>query len=582
MRKLSSITAAGLVLSTVTFADVAIKIPAIAVTTPIADSANTKGVKALSGIGNYISGATGTSTLSLFATGTDAGAVKIDYNITNGSKAYSGATGLLIPIDKSWGIHDLSAATAITFEIRTDVAGTNANFLIGSPLNESFGNPDAALQTNVDGAGTPLAALKLTTAYTKVTINTGTDLVVSPWYTADAGAADEIALNTLWSGATAPGLNIGTAVKNFQFQPDWKWAGSGATISNGKGSMFVKNINIVGASLYSWNNGVGCAGTGFPLDHFGVKPTNQNAVGGYWFVYTDTSTAKPTDSATGASSIQSLTAVKAWGIWPANGGMGAIRTTLEKNVAATYHAYAGWADIGTNFATDELGGNVPVTFPGIKAISFDMYLGKAIADSLKWDSVQVPYITFKVGKKGIGDAQPFQIKIPAFKGDGSNLCVDMDSLTQPTWYTDKTSGGDVWTATDFTQLAWEIKIDDQSDATIHTSGPNTLALQNVKMWGLDSLTAANAVIGAIGVKGHAVRASGLVADYHNALVLSYSMAGTSAKVEVVRLDGSKVASFNAPAVAKNLNLPVSLVRGTYLVVVRGAKATTTAPLVVTR
>ena len=363
------------------------------------------------------------------------------------------------------------------------------------------------------------------------------------------------------------------------------------------------------------HNGVGCSGTGFRLDHFSVKPTNANAVWGYWYAYTDTSAARPKDSATGASTIQGLVPPDPRGfvstIWPGKGGMAALRATLQKH-APDYHAQAGWAGIGTNWYYDELGENLPVFFPGLKAFSFDFFLGKNIADSLQWDSLHVPYITFKVALDCIGDAQQFQVKIPASLGNGTNICVDLDSLTQPSWFVDQT-GGDAWIPENLTHLAWEMKIDDTSDSTIHTSGPNTMAIQNVWMWGLDSAMAAWAVMEStsppyhvsvsdqpsgqvkfqarassnyscpdIAKKGRAQRSGGLIADYHNAVVLSYSLPGASAVVEIVRLDGSKVANLKAPAVARNLSLPVSLARGIYRVIVRGEKQTVSTSLMVAR
>ncbi|MEN9353118.1 MAG: hypothetical protein RL318_443, partial [Fibrobacterota bacterium] len=73
------------------------------------------------------------------------------------------------------------------------------------------------------------------------------------------------------------------------------------------------------------------------------------------------------------------------------------------------------------------------------------------------------------------------------------------------------------------------------------------------------------------------------ANYTNVLVLSYALDGAaSVKVEVLRMDGRKVASFEATGSAKNQAFPVTLGQGTYLAVVKGAKASLVAPFVVAR
>jgi len=53
------------------------------------------------------------------------------------------------------------------------------------------------------------------------------------------------------------------------------------------------------------------------------------------------------------------------------------------------------------------------------------------------------------------------------------------------------------------------------------------------------------------------------------LVLTYSVKGASAKVDVVRMNGSRVASFQAAPVANGMSYPVKLQSGSYMVIVRG-------------
>jgi len=590
MRDPILVLAVAIAMSSASYADFTIRIPAVSLTTAIADSSNPRGVRGISGISQVLQGATGTSSLSLFGSGADSGAVRLNYDIGNGPKPYGAAVGLVVPLDPTWSSHDLSMATAISFLIRSDDPGTSVNFLVGSALNEQFGNPDVALQTNVDSVGTPLASLRLTSGWTKVILRTDTDLRVSPWYTmGKEGATDEIALNSMWSGAIAPGLNIGTAVKNLQFLSNWKWTGAGTAMSNGKGSIVLKDIKIEGANRYDWKPSTNCTGKSFSLDHFGpVDLGYENSVGGYWSVYTDSTSTTRNDSSIGASTIQSLTEMKVWGTWPATTSLPVIRSTLEKN-APNYHANAGWVGIRRGFAAcGEY--TIPVAFPALKAISFDLSVGKQIADSLDWDAINVPYISLKVSQGWNSWGEPFQVKIPIENIDGSNLCIDFDSFKQPTEQTDA-YGSYVWYHDPIEQLDWEIKIANQGDADIHTSGPNALAIGNIRLFGLDSAAAIQAaklyvwqVSGCWpdGVNGHALRPGRLVATYRDHPLLSYRLAGSTVKVEIIRLNGVKVASFDAPAVASDLVVPVTLARGGYLVTVRGGKGFLTAPLVIAR
>jgi hypothetical protein len=75
----------------------------------------------------------------------------------------------------------------------------------------------------------------------------------------------------------------------------------------------------------------------------------------------------------------------------------------------------------------------------------------------------------------------------------------------------------------------------------------------------------------------------LVANYANGLVLSYALEGVaSATIEVVRMDGSRVASFDGAAKMTNASFPVNLARGTYLAVVRHGTSRMVAPFAVMR
>jgi hypothetical protein len=74
---------------------------------------------------------------------------------------------------------------------------------------------------------------------------------------------------------------------------------------------------------------------------------------------------------------------------------------------------------------------------------------------------------------------------------------------------------------------------------------------------------------------------GLVADYGQALVVSYCLEDASqASIEVLKPDGRRVAAFDGSARARNLALSVNLTKGSYLVLVTGGMSRFVAPLAV--
>jgi hypothetical protein len=587
MRKLAITAAAGLLLSVSVQADISITFPATAMT-------DTVEIKTVTGAGTYVSGATAASKAIL--TNTADGALKLAYTINNGTKAYSAATGILVPIDPSWNVYNLSKATAISFEIKADAAGGKVNFLVGSDsYSELATASSAALGTNSGADGWSSATIKPTTAWTKVTIDPNVDLVLAPWYTDET---DPFLLNTLWNDASGEGISIGKTVKNFQFQPVWQWDGTGATNKNPTGTIYIRNLTITGVSKYSYDpaDHVGCTGSSFKLDQFASvdkeKPTNQNTLGGYWFAFADAANFEttPDDTAVGASVINPLKG-RTWG--PVN-GYGALSATLEKNVATgvggskfAYHKYAGWAAMGTNFGTyGDDAKNLPVNFGGATAIEFELYAGATMADTLKWDAAKVPYITFKAGRESVSDANSFALKVPVDEvTNGGKVCIDFTKLKQPSYLT-----ADVkvdWSAEDLTQFQWEMKIDDQSSSAIHTSGPNTFGIQNVSLYGLTQAEAAAAIVEACaggkcdgtGVNS-VVRNLGLKASYHNGLLVSFKTESSTANVDVLSLNGSKIAGFKTAGTVNNVTLPVSLRKGTYVVAIRAAGKTQVVPMVV--
>lgn len=240
---------AGLILSAAAFADYQIPVPPVTV---IDDTAK---VNQVSAIQSYVYGTSAQSTVNLSL---DSGAVKFDYNAQAGVQLYTGTTGVLIPLDPTWLSHDVSGSDSIVFEVKSDFANEQLNVLIGSDLNQQFGQSDVALQSDLDQYGGFQATVKPkngvyngaicpTTSWQRVALSFA-DFVISPWYTGSASYDDPIASNTMWKGATPPGLNIGTSVKCLNLQPQWKWNPTGTAFSNGLGNFYVRNFVFKGAT----------------------------------------------------------------------------------------------------------------------------------------------------------------------------------------------------------------------------------------------------------------------------------------------------------------------------------------------
>jgi hypothetical protein len=194
---------------------------------------------------------------------------------------------------------------------------------------------------------------------------------------------------------------------------------------------------------------------------------------------------------------------------------------------------------------------------------------------LKWDTINVPYITFKARRESVSDANSFAIKVPVDEvTNGGKICIDFAKLTQPSYLASENKVD--WSTEDLTQFQWEMKIDNQSSPIIHTSGPNTFGIQNVTIYGLTQEEAAAAIaaneltcIDPVEEDVNmAERSLGLKASYHNGLLVSFETESSTANVDVLSLNGSKIAGFKTAGTVSNLMLPVSLRKGAYVVAIR--------------
>lgn len=613
---IKSLTVGSLLFSAAAFARFDIPIPAPTAdisttygTTLDSTSTNAVAIKALCGA-TFFKGVS--SSASLTETTDSALALKYSlvFSALDGPKAsgntYGTTAGFLIPMDASWDIKDLRKAD--TFHIQMKA-------LTGAPSFKFIAN-SKHYPYSVDSAKAALTALPevaLSQTYQQFDIP-ASKLAMADWYTGPHSAS------TKWLADTAAGDTFGIAqyVEALNIQPVLNWA-SGTSLKSDAASantLYVKRIWIGGVRKYDPVVGANCSsGSYVTVDDFQSTYTsttedsgyvagtarlksNPNYFGGYWYAFTDTTTSATkltTDSAVGNS--QAILALSGTGStahkWypDITNNIAVLTASLNKSTSGvtgasssfTYHRYAGWADIGTDLHghnDDTLVSlNLVNTVSGntLQGISFDLYAGSVLntlVSGAKIDTTKIERIVFKVGKYNVADAQPYQISIPISQAkEGGNICVDASALAQPAWYASKNSAVP-FSAENLTKLSWEIIIEDQKTSTVLTSDSNTFAVTNVVFWGLEATD---------GIKsGAKTSSSSLKATYGSSLVLSYSVPGTSAHIEVVRLNGTKVASFDAASSAKNLSLPVSLTHGSYLVTVKGATSRLVSSLAVAR
>jgi hypothetical protein len=525
-------------------------------------SAGALAIKDQSGATYYI-GHASTGQLSETSAGELSLNYSLKYDAADGD--YGTATGILLPITPEWDITDLSAMTSLTFEAKMATTGAKIHLIIGSDAYPAdMAKENSALVGN---------DVSVTTAYATITVLPG-DLLVPTWAKAPGAAT------TAWIASGTYTTGIAPAVKSLNFQPVLNWTSATVLKSDAasKNTLTIRNVKIAGLVGPKLPIGSQCLGSHFVLDDFAADrmADGPDALGTYWYAFTDTTSDRvrnDTDSAVGRSKVALPSGAAKWTVLP---GMGAfLSAKLEKNdtgSAFLYHRYAGWAAIGTDLTGTD--GSPSALFQGnssLRAISFDLYAGASAAPAIPgatFATDKVKTITFKVGMAGVPDAVAFQASIPSdtavagWTGNHEGLtsvCVDLTSLSQPSWYVKTLAGGaSPIDPAAVTKLSWEAKITDQKDPTVH-SADVTFGVGNVTLWGVDPTS----------VKGSRIRSEALRVAAGNQLVLSYEVPGSSARIEIVRFDGTRVASFDRAGTAKDLALPLRLAPGNYLVSVAG-------------
>lgn len=554
MRKLAMTLASSAFLATGAWADISINIPAVAIPNT-GTAADSIAVNTGSGLSSYHS-SVAKSLPSVPGDGSLKYAWDVKYAKADGN--YSSTAGLLVPLTPSWDTIDMSAMTSISFDIKCDgcvaADGVAFNLIItGADLPPEFAKYNVAFQlmAKYNSPGIPVTS-------SWKTIEKTVDEFIPSFFCVDHEDCKAIMATTDYASTSKK-------VQALNFQPILGWKDSATLNSNAKGTIYIRNIKVVGADEVVFHAGT-CTGKSYTLDDFSGSYGNkgQSRQGGYWFAMSDTNSKKPTDKATGASQVLKIGTDSVWMVQ----STGAIlNAKLEKNVGTVWHDYAGWAGLGLTLASknDKAGAIAGVDATGLKAISFDLYTGTNIDTKYAWSDL-VPYINLKVGTAGTPDSATHFAAIPASLGDGSNVCINVSDIKMPTYV----KGPTALDVKKLTQLVWEAKIRDQKSSAIHTAGPLAFEIGNVTFWGTDSIERFDA--SGTGIRNRVAAANGLTANYSKNLVVSYKVSGPSATVSVVGLDGATIASFQTASVAKNVSLPVSLAHGTYMVVVRGDKA----------
>ncbi len=512
---------------------------------------------------------------------------------------YSAEIGLRLGFDRQWSTeNDLRSTTAIRFKARASSEQTVAIALLGPAT--PFGLAGYAPIKNIavdtvwkwfqikpsdfkfaqwmkDDAkkGTRVVDLKLIdpmdnretivpvpiTARAVAARVLGADSAISPYYADDS-------------------VNLLKNVKLIQFgiEPTYDAAATTAgtaldadyapTVQNAY--LDLDSIHFVGQNICGiFEQGIGCRGPYFVLEDFSPFKdiTAQNYAGQYWYAVSDTS------SAPGADTNKAVGNSKIWGDGQDTSdpksefrivgfdGFATMHAILNKG-DAKLHPYAGFAELGTRISASQAGKSLI----GFKAFQFDIMAG---GPEGLFDKNKLQGVTFKVSKASVGDSVAYMANIPydAIKydvaGDYVSICVDAAQLKQPAWYSARV-GAVPFKANDVKQISWSIKIQKDSDTAATHS---IVSIMGVRVYVSENYFP-------VGVKGISARGTkSLVAEMTaKGLAVSFTVPGDKAQLDIVRLDGAKVASFTTAASVSNLSLPVSLQNGTYMVVVRGEGA----------
>lgn len=163
-----------------------------------------------------------------------------------------------------------------------------------------------------------------------------------------------------------------------------------------------------------------CSPPALSIDRFQTGLPNQNDLGGWWYAYTDRTSA---DSfSRGKSQVLNASSPDSANTWVGPDSLASLRVMLERQ-----GVYSGYAAIETQLSEPE--GVLPTarSFPGMGALSFDVAFDSSFPKELGG-------LIVHLRKRGADfeGGRDHQVRIP-WQPTRKSWCLDFSSFQQPTW-----------------------------------------------------------------------------------------------------------------------------------------------------
>lgn len=464
---------------------------------------------------------------------------------------------LSLPFDRHGSPQDFSGVRAISFKYRT-----SANVSIEV-------TPNSQTYSGADNGVMMLAAYGPSTGGKTVSVSLPDAIDYFPWMVHKFPGD----VNYTWDDVKASIRSL-----DFAIRPAYDTLND--TLLAKSAWIEISDIKLLGLfgpdDDYNWLSAMGsgceCPNLSFPLSGFESPTPGLNTQGGEWYTFSD---AYASSSARGTSFVKIDSSTDPQGIAYLPGKEDSLATAgvtavLDRGLSGKFSG-AGWAGLGTRF--QDIDGNYTyfnlAAYPNrLRAMSFFL----SIPEDL--DTANIAGIALKIhGRPGlIAEHLAFRVGIDPRKFSNREVCVDFSQFRQP-----RQSGNPPATLPpEVRDFEWILQLKDTSAR----AKPSSFALGNVRLWGVKEYDG-DPSCGQVGIPSSPARPASFSAHYAHGLVLSYALDGAShSKIEVLRLDGTKIATFVHGAQASNLSLPLNLARGTYLAVVQGGGQKLVAPFAV--
>lgn len=191
------------------------------------------------------------------------------------------------------------------------------------------------------------------------------------------------------------------------------------------GFLDVDDVQLIGAGG-RWNapEQGDCSGDTLWIDRFATGPDRQNDVGGWWYAYTDRTSAD--SSARGGSRILNASNPDSADTWVGpDGDSGSATLAFRLN---RWKVYSGYAAMETQLASpDENSKPQAGSYQGAKAISFRIRFSDSFPEALGG-------VVVHLRRKGrfFENGRDHQIRIP-ISDKARDWCLDLSTFKQPSW-----------------------------------------------------------------------------------------------------------------------------------------------------